>query len=81
MRGRLRRDRSNPPGQFDVASPLGPGEGTAAVEVFCPDGSQLGPGTVGLGVNLLANAYSDNGQSDAASADISLHGVTATINS
>ncbi len=72
---------SNPPGQYDLASPMGPGEGTAAVEVFCPDGSQLAPGTVGLGVNLLASAYSDNGQNDVASADISLHGVTATINS
>ena len=72
---------SNPPGQYDLASPTGPGAGTATVQVFCPDGSQLAPGTVGVGVNLLANAYSDNGQNDVASADISLHDVTATINS
>jgi hypothetical protein len=72
---------SNPPGQYDLASPMGPGAGTASVQVFCPDGSELAPGAVGLGVNLLANAYSDNGQPGAASANIALHGVTATINS
>jgi hypothetical protein len=72
---------SNPPGQYDLGSPMSPGAGTASVEVFCPDGSELAPGAVGLGVNLLANAYSDNGQPGAASANIALHGVTATINS
>jgi hypothetical protein len=71
---------SNPPGQYDLAAPMGPGGGTASVQVFCPDGSELAPGPVGLGVNLLANAYSDNGQPGAASANIALHGVTATIN-
>jgi hypothetical protein len=34
----------------------------ASVQVFCPDGSEPAPGAVGLGVNLLANAYSDDGQ-------------------
>jgi hypothetical protein len=72
---------SNPPGQYDLVSPMGPGAGTATVQVFCPDGSELAPGPVGLGVNLLANAYSDNSQPGAASANIALHGVTATINS
>jgi hypothetical protein len=72
---------SNPPGQYDLAAPMGPGGGTASVQVFCPDGSELAPGPVGLGVNLLANAYSDNSQPGAASANIALHGVTATINS
>jgi hypothetical protein len=72
---------SNPPGQYDLASPLGPGAGTASVQVFCPDGSELAPGAVGVGVNLLANAYSDDSQADAASANITLHDVTATINS
>lgn len=41
---------------------------------------ELAPGTVGLGVGLLANASSDDGTSDAASANIALHGVTATVN-
>jgi hypothetical protein len=72
---------SNPPGQYDLVSPMSPGAGTASVEVFCPDGSELAPGPVGLGVNLLANAYSDNGEPGAATANIALHGVTATINS
>ena len=72
---------SNPPGHYDLASPLGAGGGTASVQVFCPDGSELAPGAVGLGVNLLANASSDNSQPGAASANIALHGVTATINS
>ena len=72
---------SNPPGDYDLESPLGPGAGAASVEVFCPDGSELAPGAVRVGVNLLANAYSDNGQPAAASANIALHGVTATINS
>jgi hypothetical protein len=72
---------SNPPGQYDLASPIGPGASTASVQVFCPDGSELAPGPVGLGVNLLANAYSDNNQPGAASANIALHGVTATIDS
>ena len=72
---------SNPPGQEDLGSPVGPGAGTATVEVFCPDGSELAPGSVGVGVNLLANAYSDDSQPGAASANIALHGVTATINS
>jgi hypothetical protein len=71
---------SNPPGQYDLESPAGPGAGTATVEIFCPDGSDLAPGTVGLGVNLLANAASDDGQADAASANIALNGVTASIN-
>jgi hypothetical protein len=71
---------SVPPGQYDLASPSGSGSGTATVTLFCPDGSQLAPGTVGLGVNLLANAYSDNSQSAGAGANISLSGVTATIN-
>jgi hypothetical protein len=72
---------SNPPGQFDLGSPMGPAAGTATVQVFCPDGSELAPGSVGLGVNLLANAYSDDSQPAAASANIALFGVTATINS
>jgi hypothetical protein len=72
---------SNPPGQEDLGSPVGPGAGTATVEVFCPDGSELAPGSVGVGVNLLANAYSDDSQPGAASANIALHSVTATINS
>ena len=72
---------SNPPGQYDLESPLGPGAGAASVEVFCPDGSELAPAAVQIGVNVLANAYSDNGQPAAASANIALHGVTATINS
>jgi hypothetical protein len=71
---------SNPPGNYDLASPAGPGTGTATVQIFCPDGSQLAPGTVGLGVNLLASASSDDSQADAAGANISLSGVTATIN-
>jgi hypothetical protein len=50
------------------------------VTVFCPDGSQLAPGVVGLGVSLLADAYSDNGNETAASANIQMNGVTATIN-
>jgi hypothetical protein len=72
---------SNPPGQYDLESPLGPGAGTATVQVFCPDGSDLAPGPVGVGVSLLANAYSDDSQTSAASANIALSGVTATINS
>ena len=48
--------------------------------VFCPDGSQLAPGVVGLGVNLLADAYSENSSQTAAGANIQLSGVTATIN-
>ena len=48
--------------------------------VFCPDGSQLAPGVVGLGVNLLADAYSDNGNQTAAGANIQMNGVTASIN-
>jgi hypothetical protein len=31
-------------------------------------------------VNLLANAYSDDSQSATAAAEITLHGVTASIN-
>ena len=72
---------SLPPGQYDLAAPLGPTSGTDSVRFFCPDGSQLAPGVVGLGVNLLADAHSDNGQNAAAGANIQLHGVTATINS
>jgi hypothetical protein len=72
---------SIPPGQYDLGSPMGPGAGTASVHFFCPDGSELAPGVVGLAVNLLANAYSDNSQPAAASANIAMHDVTATINS
>jgi hypothetical protein len=71
---------SNPPGQYDLASPTGLGAGTATVQLFCPDGSDLAPGTIGLAVNLLASASSDDGQTDEAGANISLNGVTATIN-
>jgi hypothetical protein len=72
---------STPAGQYDLASPSGPASGTASVTVFCPDGSQLAPGVVGLGVNLLADAYSDNSSQTAAGANIQMNGVTATINS
>ena len=61
-------------------APSGPASGTAGVTVFCPDGSQLAPGVVGLGVNLLADAYSDNGNQTAAGANIQMNGVTATLN-
>jgi hypothetical protein len=71
---------STPPGQYDLASPSGPASGTASVTLFCPDGSQLAPGVVGLGVNLLADAYSDNDSQSAAGANIQLNDVTATIN-
>jgi hypothetical protein len=71
---------STPPGQYDLESPSGPASGTASVTLFCPDGSQLAPGAVGLGVNLLADAYSDNNSQTAAGANIALNGVTATIN-
>ena len=71
---------STPPGQYDLESPSGPASGTANVTLFCPDGSQLAPGAVGLGVNLLANAYSDDSRQIAAGANIQMHGVTATIN-
>jgi hypothetical protein len=71
---------STPPGQYDLESPSGPAAGTARVTLFCPDGSQLAPGLVGLGVNLLANAYSDNSTQTAAGANIRLNGVTATLN-
>jgi hypothetical protein len=72
---------STPPGQYDLESPSGAASGTASVMLFCPDGSQLAPGVVGLGVNLLADAYSDNGSQTAAGANIQLNGVTATIQS
>jgi hypothetical protein len=72
---------STPPGQFDLESPMGPGSGTASVHLFCPDGSNLAPGVVGLAVNLLANVYSDNGQTATATGNIALHDVTATVNS
>jgi hypothetical protein len=72
---------STPAGQYDLSAPSGPSSGTAAVTLFCPDGAQLAPGVVGLGVNLLADAHSDNGQAAAAGANIQLGDVTATVNS
>ena len=71
---------SLPPGQYDLSAPLGPGSGTDSVRFFCPDGSDLAPGVVGLGADLLTWAHSDNGQTASASANIELHGLTATIN-
>jgi hypothetical protein len=71
---------SMPAGQYDLASPSGPASGRVGVTVFCPDGSQLAPGVVGLGVNLLADAYSENSSQTAAGANIQMSGVTATIN-
>ena len=65
---------SLPPGQYDLSAPLGPGSGTDSVRFFCPDGSDLAPGVVGLGADLLTWAHSDNGQTASASANIELHG-------
>ena len=48
--------------------------------VFCPDGSQLAPGVVGLEVNLLADACSENSSQTAAGANSQMSGVTATVN-
>ncbi|HWE71116.1 MAG TPA: hypothetical protein VG205_12160 [Acidimicrobiales bacterium] len=72
---------STPPGQYDLEAPMGAGSGTASVRLFCPDGSDLGPGAVGLDVSLLANAYSGDSVEATASANIQMQGVTATINS
>lgn len=72
---------SVPPGQYDLSAPLGPGSGTASVQLFCPDGSEVAPGVVTLYVTLLVGVYSGDSQNEAAAADITLHGVTATINS
>lgn len=71
---------STPAGHYDLSSPSGPASGTASVTLFCPDGSQLAPVVVGLGVNLLADAYSDNSSQTAAGANIQMNAVTATIN-
>jgi hypothetical protein len=72
---------SVPPGQYDLSAPMAPGSGTASVQLFCPDGSDLAPGAVSLTVTLLVNAASSDSQNETASADIALNGVTATINS
>ncbi len=71
---------SNPPGQYDLEAPMGAGSGTAGVLFSCPDGSELAPGVVRLGIDLLASADSENGQTASASANIDVQGVTATIN-
>ena len=57
---------SLPPGQYDISAPVGPGSGTDSVRFFCPDGSELAPGVVGLGADLLTWAHSDNGQTASA---------------
>jgi hypothetical protein len=72
---------SLPPGQFDLSAPLGAGSGTDSVQLFCPDGSELAPGAVSLVVTLLVSAASSNNEAEAASANIGLTSVTATINS
>jgi hypothetical protein len=72
---------SVPPGQYDLSAPMAPGSGTESVQLFCPDGSDLAPGAVSLIVTLLVNAYSSDSQNEAASANIALGGVTATVNS
>jgi hypothetical protein len=71
---------SLPPGQYDLGAPMGPGSGTESVQLFCPDGSDLAPGSMSLYVSLLVNAYSGDSQAEAASANIALQGVTATVN-
>ena len=71
---------SLPPDQYDLSAPLGPASGTDSVRFFCPDGSDLAPGVVGFGTDVLTWASSDNGQMAAASANIEMHDVTATIN-
>lgn len=71
---------STPPGQYDLEAPMGPASGTATVQPSCPDGSDLAPGVVGLQVDLLADANSGDSAQAAASANIEMHGVTATIN-
>ncbi len=71
---------SLPPGQHALSAPLGPASGTGTVPFSCPDGSDLAPGVVGFGADVLTWAFSDNGQMAAASANIDTHDVTATIN-
>jgi hypothetical protein len=72
---------SVPPGQYDLEAPMAPGSGTESVQLFCSDGSDLAPGAMNLSVTLLVNAYSNDSEAEAASANISLQGVTATVNS
>jgi hypothetical protein len=72
---------SPPPGQYDLSAPTGPGSGTWSLVFSCPDGSDLAPGVLGPAVYLLAGASSDNGQTESASANFQMYGVTATIDS
>ena len=60
---------------------MGPGSGTGSVQFTCPDGSDIVPGSLGFAVNLTANAGSDNGVAESASANFQMTGVTATITS
>jgi hypothetical protein len=72
---------SPPPGQYDLSAPTGPGSGTWSLVFSCPDGSDLAPGILGPAVYLLAGASSDSGQTESASANFQMNGVTATIDS
>jgi hypothetical protein len=71
---------SLPTGEFDLEAPLAAGSGTYRVHVSCPDGSNLAPGAIDLIVNLNAEADSGDNSQAAASANISMHDVTAAIN-
>jgi hypothetical protein len=72
---------SLPSGQYDLEAPMAPGSGTESVRLSCPDGSDLAPGAVTLSVGLLANAYSSDDVAESASANITLQGATATVDS
>jgi hypothetical protein len=76
----------NQSGSIDVSSfsaPTAPGSGVVTnIRFYCPDGSDLVPGPgLGFTVSVADSVYSDSGQPETASANIQLHGVTATIDS
>ncbi|HUE06198.1 MAG TPA: hypothetical protein VMP41_02145 [Acidimicrobiales bacterium] len=56
----------------------GPSSGTVGIHYYCPDGSDLV--SAQLAVEVYAEADSDSGHAENASANVQMTGVTATIN-
>lgn len=63
-----------------LGTPTPPGSGTLHFHVSCPDGSDL-VSVVHLDVAVATSVDAVTGRTESASANVSVHGVTATINS
>jgi hypothetical protein len=77
--GKTRAILSSPSG-LNLDAPTPASSGTWTGSLACPDGSDIPAGVIQLRVGALVDADSTTSQTAAATANISMHDVTATVN-